>query len=145
MNSLEKYKYWESKASYDLETARVMLQTGRYLYVVFMAQQATEKLVKGLYVLYIDREPTRTHNIWLIFNGLMESEQFRYETGNQVFVKAQEYKPFFSDLLFYYIAERYPDYKRQIFSDITEARAIAVLNKTEEVFVWLQSLSQFKR
>ena len=145
MNSLEKFKYWESKATYDLETARVMLQTGRYLYVVFMAQQATEKLVKGLYVLYIDREPTRTHNIWLIFKGLMELEEFRYETGNHVFVKAQEYKPFFSDLLFYYIAERYPDYKRQLSSNITETRAKEVLNKTEEVFVWLQSLSQFKK
>jgi HEPN domain-containing protein len=55
MNSLEKFKYWECKAIYDLETSRVMLQTGRYLYVAFMAQQATEKLVKGLYVLYIDR------------------------------------------------------------------------------------------
>ena len=145
MNSLEKFKYWESKAFYDLETARVMLQTGRYLYVVFMAQQATEKLVKGLYVLYIDREPTRTHNIWLIFKGLMEVDQFRYETGKHVFVKAQEYKPFFSDLLFYYIAERYPDYKQQLSSNITETRAREVLNKTEEVFVWLQSLSRFKK
>ncbi len=34
MNSFEKFKYWESKATYDLETARVMLQTGRYLYCV---------------------------------------------------------------------------------------------------------------
>jgi HEPN domain-containing protein len=134
--------------------ARVMLQSGRYLYVAFMAQQATEKLVKGLYVLYIDREPTRTHNIWLIFKGLMEVEQFGYETGNHVFDKAQEYKSFFSDLLFYYffsdllfyyISERYPDYKRQLSSNITETRAKEVLNKTEEVFVWLQSLSQFKK
>ncbi|MHB8126095.1 MAG: HEPN domain-containing protein [Desulfitobacteriaceae bacterium] len=144
MNSLEKFKYWESKATYDLETARVMLQTGRYLYVTFMAQQATEKLVKGLYVLYINREPARTHNIWLIFKGLMEEEQFK-EIGNYTFVKAQEYKPLFSDLLFYYIAERYPDYKRQLSSNITETRAKEVLNKTEEVFVWLQSLSQFKK
>lgn len=145
MNSLEKFKYWECKAKYDLETARVMLQSGRYLYVAFMAQQAAEKLVKGLYVLYIDREPTRTHNIWLIFKGLMEMEQFGHEAGNHVFDKAQEYKPFFSDLLFYYISERYPDYKQQLSSNITEARAKEVLNKTEEVFVWLQSLSQFKK
>jgi len=108
MDSFEKFKYWESKAIYDLETARVMLRTGRYLYVVFMAQQAIEKIVKGLYVLYIDREPPRSHNIWLIIKGLMEVEQF---TGNHVLFKAQEYKLFFSDLLFYYIAERYPDYK----------------------------------
>lgn len=145
MNSLETFKYWESKATYDLETARVMLHTGRYLYVVFMAQQAIEKLVKGLYVLYIDREPARTHNIWLIFKGLMEVEQFEYETGNDILNQAQDYKPFFSDLLFYYIAEIYPDYKRQLSSNITEIRANEVLNKTEEVFLWLQSLSKFKK
>jgi len=144
MNSLEKFNYWESKATYDLETARAMLQSGRYLYVAFMAQQATEKLVKGLYVLYTDREPARTHNIWLIFKGLMEVEQFK-EIGNHTFVRVQEYKPFFSDLLFYYISERYPDYKRQLSSNITETRAKEVLNKTEEVFVWLRSLSQFKK
>lgn len=142
MDSLEKFKYWERKATYDLETARIMLQTGRYLYVAFMAQQAIEKLVKGLYVLYIDREPTRTHNIWLIFKGLMEMEQFN-ETG--IHLRAQEHKPFFSDLLFYYIAERYPDYKRQLSSNITEIKAKEVLSETEEVFVWLQSLSQFKK
>lgn len=28
MDSREKFLYWESKATYDLETARAMLQTG---------------------------------------------------------------------------------------------------------------------
>ncbi|OLN32091.1 hypothetical protein DSOL_1964 [Desulfosporosinus metallidurans] len=37
MDSQEKFKYWEDKATYDLETARVMMRTGRYLYVTFMA------------------------------------------------------------------------------------------------------------
>jgi len=78
-------------------------------------------------------------------NGIIWLQKFRYETGDHIFVKAQEYKPFFFDLLFYYIAERYPDYKRQLSSNITETRAREVLNKTEEVFVWLQSLSRFKK
>lgn len=142
MDSQEKFKYWEDKATYDLETARVMMRTGRYLYVTFMAQQATEKIVKGLYVLYLDREPPRTHNIWSIFKGLMDVEQSEFEVGNRI--KSQDYKPFFSDLLFYYIAERYPDYKQQMSSNVTETRAKEVLNKTEEVFIWLQSLSQYK-
>lgn len=47
MDAHEKYIYWEYKATYDLETARAMQQTGRYTYVVFMAQQAIEKMVKG--------------------------------------------------------------------------------------------------
>lgn len=144
MNALEKFKYWESKATYDLETARAMLQSGKYLYVGFMAQQATEKLVKGLCVLFTEEEPARTHNIWLIFKGLMEVKQLK-EIGNHLYVKVQEYKPFFSDLLFYYISERYPDYKRQLSSNIAETRAREVLKKTEEVFEWLQSLSQFKK
>lgn len=46
VDAFEKFDYWERKATYDLETARIMLQTGRYTYVVFMAQQAVEKIVK---------------------------------------------------------------------------------------------------
>lgn len=47
MNNVEKYDYWEEIATYDLETAEAMLASGRYLYVVFMCQQAIEKLMKG--------------------------------------------------------------------------------------------------
>ena len=120
-----------------------MLQTGRYTYVAFMSQQAVEKLVKGLFVLYTNREPVRTHNIWVVFKELMEKEQFKVQNGN-LSEKVEKYKPFFSDLLFYYIAERYPDYKQQLSSNITEIRAKEVLNKSEEVFEWLQSLSRYK-
>ncbi|HVJ49959.1 HEPN domain-containing protein [Desulfitobacterium sp.] len=143
MDPYEKFTYWENKAIYDIETSKAMLQTGRYTYVAFMAQQAVEKIVKGLYVLYTDREPVRTHNIWTIFKELMEEETFRDQNGN-LFEKVGKYKPFFSDLLFYYIAERYPDYKQQLSSNLTEIRAKEVLNKAEEVFAWLQSLSRYK-
>ncbi len=60
MNKQEKYEHWEDIAQYDLDTAEAMLQSGRYLYVTFMCQQAVEKLVKGLYVWYLDQEPPRT-------------------------------------------------------------------------------------
>jgi HEPN domain-containing protein len=54
MDAQEKYAYWLDIAQYDLETANAMFDSGRWLYVVFMCQQALEKLAKGLYVLYID-------------------------------------------------------------------------------------------
>jgi HEPN domain-containing protein len=63
LNPNEKYAYWEDIAEYDLKTAEAMYQSGRYLYVVFMCQQAIEKLVKGLYVFKLNEEPPRTHNI----------------------------------------------------------------------------------
>jgi HEPN domain-containing protein len=34
---------WMERVNYDWETARAMHKTGRYLYVVFMCQQAIEK------------------------------------------------------------------------------------------------------
>lgn len=39
---------WMERVDYDLETARAMLKAGRYLYVVFMCQQAVEKNVKAI-------------------------------------------------------------------------------------------------
>lgn len=51
MDKNEKYGYWEEYAQYDLDTSDVMFDTGRYLYTVFMCQQAIEKIVKGIYIL----------------------------------------------------------------------------------------------
>ena len=36
VNITEKIAYWVDIAGYDLETARAMLSSGRYLYAVFM-------------------------------------------------------------------------------------------------------------
>lgn len=52
MDNKEKYGYWEEYAQYDLDTAGVMVDTGRYLYSVFMCQQAIEKIVKGIYMFF---------------------------------------------------------------------------------------------
>ena len=49
MDSSEKFNYWKDIAQYDLDTAQAMFDAGRWLYVVFMCQQAIEKLCKGLY------------------------------------------------------------------------------------------------
>jgi hypothetical protein len=38
---------WIVLAEYDLETARHMLSTGRYLYVIFMCHLSLEKMLKA--------------------------------------------------------------------------------------------------
>ena len=50
MTSQEKVEHWLDIAEYDLETAAAMQQSGRYLYTVFMCQQAFEKLLKAIYL-----------------------------------------------------------------------------------------------
>lgn len=46
----EKIQYWIDIAEYDLETAKVMLEGKRFLYVGFMCHQVIEKILKGYYV-----------------------------------------------------------------------------------------------
>jgi HEPN domain-containing protein len=43
---------WVAQAQYDIETAKAMFDTGRYLYVLFCCQQAVEKMLKALFGLY---------------------------------------------------------------------------------------------
>jgi len=45
---MDRSAYWIERAEYDLETAKAMRQTGRYLYVGFMCQQTVEKALKAV-------------------------------------------------------------------------------------------------
>ena len=56
MTNVEKYEKWLEMAEDDLDTASVMLKSGKYMYVSFMCQQAIEKLCKGIYVTLLIRK-----------------------------------------------------------------------------------------
>lgn len=43
-------KYWVELAEYDIETANILLERKRYLYVLFTCQQSVEKMLKALVV-----------------------------------------------------------------------------------------------
>ena len=51
---------------------------------------------------------------------------------------------FFAELLYYYISERYPTYKQKLSLSISREKAKEILDKSEEVFAWLESLGQYK-
>ena len=146
MNNGEKYEYWLEAAQYDLESARVMMDGGRYMYVAFMSQQAIEKLTKGIYSLYTENEPPMIHNIWNIFKQLKKDIKLEEQlTTNEFEGNRQKYKTIFAELLSYYIFGRYPSFKEKISSGIDESRAKKILSNTEEVFTWIKSLSQYKK
>ena len=143
MDKLQKYKHWESLADYDMETARAMLKSGRHLYVVFMCQQGIEKIIKGIFVLFTGEEPPRTHNIWNLFKGIFNNSSYILEIPGDILEKKKEdYKPFFLELVAYYISGRYPDYKNNLSQTIDKKKAEEVLYKAEEVFLWLKSLNK---
>ena len=131
MTTQDKYDHWLDIAQYDLETADAMLSGGRWLYVVFMYQQAIEKLVKGLYTLYVDDNIPRIHNIKTIIE--------RFEDKLLVIIKDEKYD-FFDTLSAYYLNNRYPDFIQKLTLQITEKEANDILLKTKDMFTWLLTL-----
>jgi HEPN domain-containing protein len=131
MTQEEKFNHWLEHAQYDLETADAMYKSGRWAYVVFMCQQALEKLCKGLYLLYINDNIPRLHNITAVFSKFADklSESLSDDT-----------RSLFDRLSLYYLEARYPEYKNNL-SDVTdEETASLLLQKTKEVFQWLLTL-----
>jgi len=132
MNATEKFEHWLDFAQYDLETASTMLSGGRWLYVVFMCQQAIEKLVKGLYGFYLEFDDVpRTHNITRLVNDF--ADQLPQQIG-------QDMLDFFDLLTRYYLNNRYPDYVDDLSIRTQEGDAKNVYYKTKEVFTWLLTL-----
>ena len=71
---------WLLSAKYDLETARNMFDSGRYIYTVFMCHLAIEKLAKAGIVEVKRKEPPRSHDLqYLIWASRFETR--RGDTG----------------------------------------------------------------
>jgi HEPN domain-containing protein len=68
LSAEDKFQYWLDYAQNDFDTAQAMFDTGRWFYVYITCQQAIEKLVKGLYILYIDDNVPRIHLIASVFD-----------------------------------------------------------------------------
>jgi HEPN domain-containing protein len=131
MDAKTKFEYWLDIAQYDINVAESMLNSGHWLYVVFMCQQALEKLVKGLYSYYMPDTPPHLHNIKTIAT--------RVEPSLSTAISADT-MDFFDDLTAYYLNNRYPDYISKLSAQISEAEAADVLTKAKEVFSWLLTL-----
>jgi HEPN domain-containing protein len=131
MTNEEKFEYWLDIAQYDLKTAGALYRGGRWLYVIFMCQQSLEKLVKGLYILYLGKPAQRIHDIRSVF--LEFSDKLTVPVDETVI-------EFFSRLSSFYLNTRYTDYKEKLSAAVSKQEAKANLKKTKEVFSWLLTL-----
>ena len=127
----EVFEQWLAYAERDLDAAGVMCDAGRWYYVVYMCQQSVEKLVKGLYALYVDENVPRVHNIKTLFDC--------FEDRLTVPVPAQ-YPQLFKRLSAHYVSDRYPDFSFKAGEQIGEEEAVGVYKETKEVFAWLLTL-----
>ena len=118
---------WASKARYDLETAKAMLDAGRDEYVLFCSQQALEKMLKAIVAKATSEMPPRLHNLVTL------AEAARVELS-------PSHRPLLELLTRFYFTGRYPAGPDQIPLPAGHVQAEQVFAQSEEVFGWLSSM-----
>jgi HEPN domain-containing protein len=125
------FQNWMSLSDYDIVTAKVMLDTKRYLYVAFMCQQAVEKMLKACFVKEHQTPPPYTHSLVRIaeklslFNNIDQDRQQNLELLNS-----------------YYITSRYSEDFDEFSKAITPENAKRLFDFTEGFLQWLKSQIQ---
>jgi len=118
-------EHWVERSQYDLDTAKIMLDTGRYLYVAYMCQQTVEKILKAL-IAQQGKENFPIHNL----NRLAEIADISNELTPEQF-------NFIAELTPYHIEARYGDYKDRLSEIINKKKAEQVYTKTREIHKWI--------
>jgi HEPN domain-containing protein len=118
---------WMGQARYDLDAAHAMLESKRYLYVLFCCQQAVEKMIKAIIVKHTQELPPRLHNLM----RLTET------AGLEV---TEERARFLRELSAYYIQTRYPEEITEMYNQVKLDTARSIMKQTEEVITWLESM-----
>jgi len=125
---MDKSQYWIDLAEYDLETAKAMLLTGRFLYVGFMCHQAIEKILKAYYVKTRNEQPPRTHKLYLLAKDSGLSLEMNEEQLD------------FLDLLEpLNIESRYPTDKERIMKSMNHDKSTKIIEQSMEMMEWIKS------
>jgi len=122
-------KYWVDLSKYDIDTAKAMLESGRYLYVLFTCQQSIEKMLKALIVKNTKSFPPKIHDLVKLIN----IAKIDIET---------EQKEFLAKLNYYYLETRYPRELSEISKQIKKNTAANFYNNTKKILKWLKSIAQ---
>ena len=121
--------YWINLSKYDIDTAKAMLASRRYLYVLFTCQQAIEKMLKALVVKNTGSFPPKIHDLvkLLTIAGIEAPD---------------EKKEFLAKLNYYYLETRYPAELLEISKLIKRQTALNIFNETRKMLKWLTSNAQ---
>jgi HEPN domain-containing protein len=116
---------WVALAEYDVETARHMLATGRYIYVVFLCHLALEKMLKAHVTETTQTFPAKTHDlIYLIKKSELDLPQDLLEFIGKINTVS--------------IPTRYPEDLQRTIQEYPLPVAENYLAQTEMVLKWLK-------
>ena len=120
-------QYWVNIAKYDIGTAFSLLKSKRYLYVLFMCQQAVEKMLKGIIILKTKEFPPRIHDLVKLAElAGLKRKDIDFE--------------FLDRLSFYYIETRYPEEQLKLHKTVSRKIASIYYKETKRIWLWLNYL-----
>ena len=122
----ERVAYWLDLCAYDLDTAKAMLETKRYLYVGFMCHQVAEKSLKGYHYRLLGEDAPYTHSLKRLVSltglGCELSEQ-----QGKLLVRLENMN----------IESRYPERKSDLAQLLTKNICWQLIQNTEEFLQWI--------
>jgi HEPN domain-containing protein len=125
MDSIKYSQEWMKQADYDIGTAGVMLDGGKYLYCVFMCHLSIEKAFKALYVKSFTKNAPKIHS--LVY--FAQSMNLRL---------SQESKEFIEELDDVSVPTRYPDELDRLLKEYTKGRTRNIFDKSKGLLEWLK-------
>lgn len=114
-------RQWLAIAVDDLDAAQVMLDSGRYLYAGFEAQQSVEKALKAV-IQEAVRVPPKIHDLVTLAHEADLNDE-------GIVANLAVLSP-------YYIATRYPRDRERIRASTTQAVAERLIQTAKEVLAW---------
>lgn len=122
---LKETKNWIDSSDYDFKTAEHMLQTERYIYVIFMCHISIEKLLKALVHETTGKLPPKTHDLIYLLRiaDVHIPENFLEFIGK---VNSAS------------VVTRYPEDLLKIINAYPKAVAKEYFDNTREVLNWLR-------
>ena len=115
-------------SDYDFDTAKAMLDTGRYLYVAFMCHQTVEKILKAYWSKVLDEPPLKIHSL----SRLAEKSGLDKDMS-------EEQMDFIDELEPLNIEARYPSYKERLMKSLTSDRCAKMIGQTDELRTWIKN------
>ena len=124
----DKIKYWLELAHYDFDSAQVMLNGGKYIYVGFMCHQTIEKALKAYYTGYHKDIPPYIHNLIRLS-----------ELTDLLSVYDDKQRKTVLSLNPLNIEARYPIQKKELEALLTNAYCEKLIEDTEGLLEWIEN------
>lgn len=125
MDKIKSSQEWSRQAEYDMETARAMLDSGRYIYCVFMCHLSIEKSLKALYAKKLGKNPSKTHNLVYL------AQSIHLDLPEQM----KEFLEMLDDVS---VPTRYPEELEKLIKEYSKDRTKNILDKSRKALRWLK-------